>query len=280
MSVAWNFAYLVPNIAFGEPIGNEYLALVPANDPRLVALAGKERGVRALVKGIKDQHGQKVETSALLIRSDAPREVDYYAILCFLNAITISAIIDNCTLSLTSRTSWPVLWADHFDIYPTTVAVGDDGLTTKSLAFQSLNSSAKFAGQIAPYLPPPGGLNVGIDDPIFHRLMFAWERRILRGRPRREGRVLFRSLELACQAARLPTANRVATIHDVGLSIAQWVSAFEVLTHPKKGGANQWTVYDLLDKVDWQSPELAKKRYMFTNTNTKGNKVKHKLVFI
>jgi len=40
MSVAWNFAYLVPNIAFGEPIGNEYLALVPANEPRLVALAG------------------------------------------------------------------------------------------------------------------------------------------------------------------------------------------------------------------------------------------------
>ena len=36
--------------------------------------------------------------------------------------------------------------------------------------------------------------------------------------------MLFRSLEIACQAARLPTANRVATIHDVGLSIAEWVS--------------------------------------------------------
>ena len=75
-------------------------------------------------------------------------------------------------------------------------------------------------------------------------------------------RVLFRSLEVACQAARVPAVGtRTPTIHDVGIGLALWVSAFEILSHPKEGDATRTTVLDLLETAAWKTSKLKARRF-------------------
>jgi hypothetical protein len=61
---------------------------------------------------------------------------------------------------------------------------------------------------------------------------------------------------MANEAARNP-ALVAATFYDVGRTLALWVSAFEILTHPGGAGqANFTTVADVIEKVKWLDPEL------------------------
>ena len=74
--------------------------------------------------------------------------------------------------------------------------------------------------------------------------------------------MLFRSLEIACQASRVPAVGtRTPTIHDMGVGIALWVSALEILSHPRTGKANLGTLLDLLAKADWLDPRLKATRF-------------------
>src|SRR5207249_1968746 len=107
-----------------------------------------------------------------------------------------------------------------------------------------------------------------------------WNRRFIQNRHEWRTRVLFRSLEIACQASRVPAVGtRTPTIHDLGVGIALWISAFEILTHPKKGsvfsptkaGASKWTVLDLLEKAPWLHPQLRAKPFrVIKNSKRKG----------
>jgi hypothetical protein len=88
-------------------------------------------------------------------------------------------------------------------------------------------------------------------------------------------RRLFRSLEIAFHAGMYP-ADGLLSINDVGVRLALWVSAFEVLFHP--GGAasvNKRVVQTALGKIRFATRELNAQRYSVTyNKQTyKGNVV-------
>jgi hypothetical protein len=120
-----------------------------------------------------------------------------------------------------------------------------------------INRPDHFRGQRAPYLPTSHGLSFGIDKTILAGCLRLWDRRFIRNRQEWTTRVLFRSLEIACQASRIPAVGtRTPTIHDMGVGIALWVSAFEILSHPRTSNANLGTVLDLLSKADWLNSTL------------------------
>jgi len=50
--------------------------------------------------------------------------------------------------------------------------------------------------------------------------------------------------------------------YDYGASASLWVSAFEILSHPKKGSANLLTVLDLMGKHDWLHKDLKRRSYV------------------
>ena len=71
---------------------------------------------------------------------------------------------------------------------------------------------------------------------------------------------LFSDLEMAYQATTMPFKNH-STIYDFGSSACLWVSAFEVLSHPKTGKADLNTVLDLLGKYQWNDKKVKRKSY-------------------
>jgi hypothetical protein len=91
------------------------------------------------------------------------------------------------------------------------------------------------------------------------------------GRERGKLLRLFRSLEVAFHASLFP-ADGLTSINDVGVRLALWVSAFEVLCHP--GGSatvNKRHVQETLRDGPFTSKELVAKRY---TVSFRGNRIR------
>jgi hypothetical protein len=70
---------------------------------------------------------------------------------------------------------------------------------------------------------------------------------------------------MAYHATAMPFKNH-STPNDFGTSASLWVSAFEILSHPRKGKSDLLSVLNLLGKYGWAQKQVARKVY----------KVKHK----
>src|SRR5438876_9778967 len=99
-----------------------------------------------------------------------------------------------------------------------------------------------------------------LDDQLHRRLMTAWRAAFVRQQFGWRARRLFRSLEIAFQAAGLPDEN-LGTAHDYGTHLALWVSAFEVLVRPYRGRSELRGVLDFLGRARFYRPSLSRRRY-------------------
>jgi hypothetical protein len=265
MKQDWDLAYILPHTRFDDPIEHGPLALVPPQDSRLVELASASRAISKLTSCFTDQFGEKIEPSAILIHSNAPKDIDFYAVVCFRNSVAIASIIDAATHQYSGGRAGYPQWSDYFDIYAFT-ADRDDDLTAKSLASWEINHPDQFFGQRAPHLASNDHLSFGLDKEILNGCLCQWDRRFIKKRQEWSTRVLFRSLEIACQACRVPAVGtRTPTIHDMGVGIALWVSAFEILSHPRTSNANLGTVLNLLDSANWLDSNLRSTRCRITH---------------
>ena len=264
MTTTWEFAYLLPHAALEKPVENGHLALVPPSDGRLLALSNKHKTVRKLTSKFKDQFGRKVEPSALLIRADAPKSAyDFYAVVSFRNIVAISSIIDAWGFQLAGGSAGYPLWSDYFDFYPFSPMKDYEDLAAQSPASWEVNKPDKLSGQRAPHLPSNSRLSFGVDKAVLQACLGQWEKRFIKREQAWNTTKLFRSLEVAAQASRMPAVGtRTPTIHDAGIAVSLWVSAFEILCHPRRGEANLDRVVRLLEDVDYREPKLKAKWYV------------------
>ncbi len=277
MAETWEFAFLIPHVGFRDPIEHGTLALVPHDDPRLLALAEGAFGVRQLLTQFTDQFGEEIYPSALLLTTNRPTTVDYYAVTSFRNCVAITSIIDAWIKVLTGGNAGYPLWSDYFDFYPFTVDTDGD-LSARSVASREINRPKDFKGQKTPYLPTLSAQACGMDSQILARLWSRWDRFFTNNVQERATRILFRSLEVAYQAMRVPASgSRAPTIHEVGVGVSLWVSAFEILAHPWRANSSLATVLDLLEKPVWTNRALAAKRYRvhYRNKPRQINYVQH-----
>ena len=93
-----------------------------------------------------------------------------------------------------------------------------------------------------------------LDDVLLRALLARWEDFFATGNDTIENRRLFRSLEMARAASRMPGGTD-ATFFDEGRAVALWVSAFEILAHDGRH-SDFGQVLSLLSQVQWQNPAL------------------------
>ena len=101
-----------------------------------------------------------------------------------------------------------------------------------------------------------------LDKPLFEALMSRWKRYYVGKRQRWSDRALFRSLNMASQAAQMP-AGMDATVYDLGRMISLWVSAFEILAHPRTSKSGPIQVYGLLERVSYLDRKVDRRAYMW-----------------
>lgn len=253
----------MPDLSLREPVGNANIAIVPHDDARIDAIISSRPLAKALVERFEDQFGRKARPAVLIISSDAPEFIrDIDAIVGFRNAFALSTIMRGHEHSLTSTfVAYPV-YSDYFDFYPITISRDNDGFITRSPSVLGFDDKTrKFRGQTSPRLAGPGHVLARADSDLFKLLEQVWERRFIRRRLNEwSTRALFRSLEMAYQGTAMPFKNH-STIYDYGSSASLWVSAFEILSHPRKGRADLLSVLNLLGSYDWINKVVKKRVY-------------------
>lgn len=260
----WSIFFLLPNLSLREPVGNEHIAILPHDDLVIRRICCSSPLAMVIIEGFEDQFKRKAYPSILVINIAAPdivREIE--AIVGYRNAFALSTIIRAYEHRLVSSFSAFPLYSDYFDLYPITISQDGNAfiISSPSVLGYRANETNKFRGQTSPSLAGPDRFSASPDSSIFKLLESAWERRFVR---RRLGewptRALFRSLEMAYQASYLPFKNH-STIYDYGASASLWVSAFEILSHPRSGKADLLSVLDLMGKYDWENNAIKKKAY-------------------
>jgi hypothetical protein len=98
-----------------------------------------------------------------------------------------------------------------------------------------------------------------VDTTILDALVLRWKRHYFGRRRRWKDRALFRSLNMAVQVASIPA--RVPTAFDLGRSVSLWVSALEILSHPRVEKASPLTVYRLFEGVHYCNRSVGRPKY-------------------
>ena len=161
-----------------------------------------------------------------------------------------------------------ITYSNSFWLYPWSLARDNKHIVCSTFAIEGLHVVDDFHAQSSPELPIAYLDNM--DKCLFEALLKRWKRHFLGNRQRWKDRALFRSLNMAAQASQIP-AGVGATLYDVGRQVALWVSAFEILLHPRTGKASQRTVIAHFEKMHYDETKLGRRQFI-AYTDAKKNK--------
>lgn len=250
MTNDWTPILVLPNVRLTDPIDSRLAVLAPSDDARVRAYAAAHPYFARFQRSFTDPFGRKIHPSVLLVHDDAPASIRTgEALASFRDLIALSVIPYNRALELLYPRQHRIVFSNTFAFHPWSVSRDEDCLIALTPAMSALDDVDKFRGQSSPDINPMPLTPSDLDVPLLTELLKCWHRRYA-GRPRWKERALFRSLNMAYQAAHTP-AIIATTIFDIGRALALWVSAFEILVHPGKGKSGLDAVYTLLESSKW-----------------------------
>jgi len=255
--MAWEVAFVLPNIQVHEPTETTHMALVPYNNPRVRELRRKHPVLNRYLSRFSDAIGEKVRPSVLMHRHPSPRSTrtpDAFA--GFRDLLAISVVPMSRARGLTQRTrSAAIQYSNYFDPFPWFVTNDYQNILLATPSVTHFNDVNTFRGHTHADLFIHQLKDFEIDHVLLKRLIEEWRLRFAVKNPSTHSVALFRSLNMATQAARMPAATGV-TLFDIGRLMILWSSAFEILINPGLGHNNKQLgrIYDKLETVQWVTP--------------------------
>jgi hypothetical protein len=228
---SWIPMFALPNIALEEAIEADGVALVSFEDERLQQLANDHNRFGSYLERFQTEFGRRVQPSVIIWRNDSSehyRTVE--ALAGFRDAISISVAPYGWATLLRYGHSPEILYSDWFAIYPWMLDKNYEFVVMRSMAQTGLDEATELRPQSTPGITPCRLIRRMIDRPMLEALLKRWPIRYETKAASWENTALFRSLNMANAASKLP-ANADGTSYDIGRSIGLWVSAFEILVH-------------------------------------------------
>jgi hypothetical protein len=252
----WTPVWAMPNVTLDEPIEASQAALVNCDDERLRSLARHYPVLETFRTAFRDEFGTSICPTIGMVREDAPQRVKTVTSFgSFRDVVCVSAIVRGQGVTLTTGRPQGIVHSDAFDIYPWFPGQQMDGrISASTPALHGMHVVSQLQPQAAPALGNRSLSSSHIDDPLLKALLARWERCFVSGWEAVEDRRLFRSLEMARAAAKMP-GGVDATEHHAGRAVALWVSAFEILVHDGRH-ADLKSVLSLLGQVNWLAQRL------------------------
>lgn len=236
--------------------------MVGVSDTRVQHLREQYPTFDVFLSRFTDEFRNALRPSVALVAKGAPRSVfTIDAISSFRDIVAISAVPLSRALQLQYGRPFPFQYSNSFALYPWSISKDYKHLVLNTGALTSMNKVDDFEGQSSPEVSFHRVRTSDLDSVLLTELIKRWKSRYATQRTKWKDRALFRSLNMANQAAQIPwTADE--TRYDRGRITALWVSAFEILVHPGRGGWSGLSqVLDLLEQVDWQTEFLTRKVY-------------------
>lgn len=251
----WIAVWPLPNVTLGQSIAYPFVGIFVGDDPRLHAIDQQKDQLADLLARFRNEFDRKIHSSVLAFGDDAPEGVKSVdALSGFRNAVCIAAIAHSHSLFAVRRQPWGIYFAEAFDFYPWHLSkLLNRRITADTPATSAIHQLASLKPQCAPALGMRELSADALDLPLLDAIMLRWGELYTKGQDDIGDRRLFRSLDMARAACRMP-GSADASILDQGRSAALWVSAFEILAHDGKSSSRK--VLNLLAKVAWHHREL------------------------
>jgi hypothetical protein len=245
-SASWTPVWAMPNVTLEESIEASHAALVNRHDERLRSIARRCPALETFLNAFRDEFGTQIWPTIAMVREGvSPRVRTVTALSGFRDAVCVSAIV----------AGHGIIHSDAFDVYPWFPDPRHEGRIS---AFTPAMIGTHYVEQLRPQPAPALGRRSlspsHMDQPLLGAILARWKRCFVDGEDSMEDRRLFRALEMARAASKMPGGSD-ATDYDGGRAVALWVSAFEILVHDEKWSGLK-EVLTRLGQVQWLSAKL------------------------
>jgi hypothetical protein len=256
----WIPMFALPNVFLEDSIDVDGIALASIHDERVQALAEKHKPFALYLDRFRSEFGRQIQPSIIIWRDDSSdlyRSVE--ALAGFRDAVSIAVIPYGWATLLHFGHNVEILYSDWFAIYPWMLDKNYEHVVMNTMAQLGLDEAEELQPQSTPGITPRSLRRNMIDRPLLEALLKRWPTRYQTKSPSWEDTALFRSLNMANAASKIP-ANADGTNYDIGRSIGLWVSAFEILVH-NRTNSDLFKVYDIFDNVQWHLTECKERIY-------------------
>lgn len=235
--MSWLPMVVLPNIHVRCRVEANWAAIVGQQDARVKDIRRDDPVFDVFLERFTDAFGVKHRPSVVLMQPEAPSTYRIGRAIASLRDLLAMSVIPYKRAQVLKAqhpgSGISSLFSDAFDFYPWMVDKNKEYLVLSNPALLALHKVETFAGQLTP------GISASVldetDEPLLECLIKRWERRYATHTPEWSDTALFRSLNMANQAARTPFVT-AGMFYDQGRLVALWVSAFEILAHPGGDG--------------------------------------------
>lgn len=255
----WVPLFVLPNIQMDTAIECGSLALVPDHDERIRNLMSVYSNFRRFLLNFKDPFGNRIHP-ALIVGKRQRHKYRADAIGSFRDAVAISALSHANALSQIYGRSHGFNYTDWFTLYSWMIDKDYEHIISRTPAQMHLHEVKALRPQSSPDFSARRLEQRDIDWSLLSILLIRWKSRYGTAKPNWEDRALFRSLNMAYAAGKMPGGPE-AQMLDSGRSLALWVSAFEILARPADDKSSYSKVIELFDRVEWLHRTMYKKKH-------------------
>lgn len=268
----WEIIRILPNLSIKDksPFLHRFIKIVSPTDPEVgTTESDKVRTCwQNLLSSFQDIFGKKYIPAVLAVHKDfysifsiegvkAMEAME--AIRAFRNIAAICTILPVRSKAITTLNVLGPSCADYFDLYPM-VPNSSGFIVFRAGAVSGIDNRPGFTGQCSPHIVYGDTTIFSIDDELWNSLIRAWELCYYLKKNINSFRRIFRSLEVAFHALRVPS-DQFTSIFDIGTRIALWISALEILAHPITANVNQAEVINFLTSYSWYNRQMKFRRY-------------------
>ena len=248
----WKPMALLANVKLIDAIEARHAAFAPTKDSRVRDLIIEHPVFSQFLECFMDEFNEKRCTTVLLLNTNATGRFNSSDAMASIRDILSASVVLRARARHMQQGPRPgIRYSSAFDFYPWMVSKDYDGVTSLTPELGGYHVIDDFRGQTFPGIPHYV-LSFGlIDKPLYCALLERWVGAYTGESPRWEDTKIMRSLNMAFHASQAP-GGQESTIFDFGRTIALWVSALEILSHPgNKRKVNQNKVEKILENCQW-----------------------------
>jgi len=253
----WTPIVALPNLDMRGKVECEHAAIVPPDDPRVDILRANHPRLTTFISRFRGQFGDQIWPSLVLLHASAPDSCrTAEAVTGLRDVIAVSVVPRARARRLQYGQANGLAFSTAFQLYPWMLDKQYEEMILTNSAAMGAHLLEAFHGQTFPEQGQMTVMEQDVDMPLANLLLNHWVLRFAAVPVAWADRALFRSLNMANEAAGIP-APTASTFYDVGRSLAHWVSAYEIMVHPEVGISNKVKVAAELEKVQWLNAGLA-----------------------
>src|ERR1035437_8848579 len=207
---SWIFISVFPNLLLNVKFETSHSIIGPYDDERVKASREKFKPIDQLLDSFIDTHLNKYKPAVLLIDKKiySNKKDRHEAIVAFRNIIALNVILQGWVPLVHDKQfgANAMVYSDYYDLFPLD-GYGEKLYSVKSPALNSIVSNAKIKYQSNYLLPDSDSFYPFINNYLFDPLITLWENYYINKNREHPFSNIFRSLQLAFSASKMPTDN-------------------------------------------------------------------------